>query len=180
MSDRHWLNDAQMRRLEPCLPKSHGKPHLDDRRILNGIIFVSRNKLRWRDASKEYGPHKTLYNRWKRWSDKGVFAQIMMGLAAEHSDEETVMIDTTYLKAHRTTTSMGVRKGAQASDWADRGWHEYQTGCRLRQPWAPYQPAGHVNDYIGARGAVEQPAKRRLFAWRSRIRCRLVPRSLTG
>ena len=67
MSDLFWLTDAQMARLEPFFPKSHGKPRVDDRRVLSGIIFVNRNGLRWRDAPKEYGPHKTLYNRWKRW-----------------------------------------------------------------------------------------------------------------
>ena len=111
MSDLYWLNDDQMARLEPYFPKSHGKPRVDDRRVLSGIIFINRNGLRWRDAPKEYDPHKTLYNRWKRWSEKGIFAQIMMGLAAEHSEEKTVMIDATYLKAHHTATSMGVKKG---------------------------------------------------------------------
>ncbi len=79
MSDLFWLTDAQMARLEPYFPKSHGKPRVDDRRVLSGIIFINRNGLRWRDAPAEYGPHKTLYNRWKRWSDKGVFARIMVG-----------------------------------------------------------------------------------------------------
>ena len=37
--------------------------------MLSGIIFINRNGLRWCDAPKEYGPPKTLYNRWKRWSD---------------------------------------------------------------------------------------------------------------
>ena len=79
--------------------------------MLSGIIFINRNGLRWRDAPRDYGPHKTLYNRWKRWSDKGIFAQMMVGLAANHGEEKTVMIDATYLKAHRTATSMGVKKG---------------------------------------------------------------------
>lgn len=65
-----------MARLKPYFPKSHGKPRVDDRRVLSGIIFINRNGLRWRDASEEYGPHKTLYNRWKRWSDKGIRACI--------------------------------------------------------------------------------------------------------
>ena len=43
--------------------KSHGKARVDDRRVLSGIIFINRNGLRWCDAPKEYGPHKTLYNR---------------------------------------------------------------------------------------------------------------------
>ena len=115
MSDLFWLNDAQMARLEPYLPKSHGKPRVDDRRVLSGIIFINRNGLRWRDAPKEYGPHKTLYNRWKRWSDKGIFAHMMAGLAAEHGEKKTVMIDATYLKAHRTASSLGAKKGGVAA-----------------------------------------------------------------
>ena len=110
MSDLFWLTDAQMARLAPYFPKPHGKPRVDDRRVLSGIIFVNRNGLRWRDAPREHGPHKTLYNRWKRWSDKGVFARIMLGLAAEHGDRKTVMIDATYLKVHRTVSSLGVKK----------------------------------------------------------------------
>ena len=111
MSDLFWLSDAQMACLKPYLPKSHGKPRVDERRVLSGIIFINRDGLRWRDAPKEYGLHKTLYNRWKRWSDKGIFAQMMMGLAADHGEDKAVMIDATYLKAHRTASSLGVKKG---------------------------------------------------------------------
>jgi len=95
MSNLFWLSDAQMARLEPYFLKSHGKPRVDDRRVLSGIIFINRNRLRWCDAPKEYGPAKTLYNRWKRWSDRGVFGSIMMGLAAESTDHKTIMIDAT-------------------------------------------------------------------------------------
>jgi len=112
MSDLFWLTVAQMARMEPYFPKFHGKPRVDDRRVLSGIIFINRNGgLRWRDAPKEYRPHKTLHNRWKRWSDKGLFARMMAGLAAEHGEQKTVMIDATYLKAHRTASSLGVKKG---------------------------------------------------------------------
>ncbi|QFU09164.1 hypothetical protein PARPLA_02353 [Rhodobacteraceae bacterium THAF1] len=92
MSDLYWLSEAQMERLRPYFPKSHGVPRVDDRRVLSGIILINRNGLRWRDAPEEYGPHKTFYNRWKRWSDMGVFARIMAGLAAEASDNKTISI----------------------------------------------------------------------------------------
>ena len=111
MSDLFWLTDAQMARPEPFFPKCHGNPRVDDRRVLSWTIFINRNGLRWRDAPAEYGPHKALYNRWKRWSDKDVFARMMAGLAAEHAEEKTVMIDATYLKAHRTATGMAAKKG---------------------------------------------------------------------
>ena len=87
-----------------------GKPCADNRRVLSGIIFINRNGLRRRDAPAAYGPHKTLYNRLKRWSDKAVFVGMMVGLAAEHGEEKTVMIDATYLNAHRTASSFGVKK----------------------------------------------------------------------
>ena len=45
MNDLYWLNDAQMARLAPNFPKSHGKPRVDDRRVLSGIIFINRNGL---------------------------------------------------------------------------------------------------------------------------------------
>ena len=77
MSNLFWLTDEQMARLQPYFPKSHGRQRVDDRRVLSGIIFVNRNGLRWRDAPKEYGPAKTLYNRWKRWGDKGVFMGLL-------------------------------------------------------------------------------------------------------
>ena len=110
MSDLYWLTDEQMARLQPFFPKSHGRPRVDDRRVLSGIIFVNRNGLRWRDAPREYGPAKTLYNRWKRWSDKGVFIAMMDGLSAKGTERKTIMIDATYLKAHRTASSLRVKK----------------------------------------------------------------------
>ena len=111
MSNLYWLSEDQMARLRPYFPKSHGIPRVDDRRVLSGIIFINRNGLRWCDAPKEYGPSKTLYNRWKRWSDMGVFARIMIGLAAEAPDNQTISIDATYLKAHRTASSLRLKKG---------------------------------------------------------------------
>lgn len=56
-------------------------------------------------------PPKTLYNRWKRWSDMGVFARMMVGLASAGGEEKVVMIDATYLKAHRTASSLRAKKG---------------------------------------------------------------------
>ncbi len=111
MSDLYWLTDEQMARLQPYFPKSHGRPRVDDRRVLSGIIFVNRNGPRWRDAPKDYGPHKTLYNCWKRWGEMGVFTRMMEGLAAVGAERKTVMIEATYLKAHRTASSLAVKKG---------------------------------------------------------------------
>src|SRR5258708_39110785 len=110
MSDLFWLSVAQMRRIEPYFPLSHGIARVDDRKVISGIIFVIRNGLRWRDAPKEYGPHKTIYNRFIRWSRLGVFSRILAELIARRGKREQLMIDATYLKAHRTAASL-LKKG---------------------------------------------------------------------
>ena len=110
MSDLWLLSEAQMRRIEPYFPLSHGIPRVDDRRIVSGIIFVIRNGLRWRDAPAGYGPHKTIYNRFIRWSRLGVFNRIFAELAAKGGKPNQLMIDATHLKAHRTAASL-LKKG---------------------------------------------------------------------
>jgi putative transposase len=110
MTDLIWLSEAQMRRIEPYFPLSHGVPRVDDRRVISGIIFVIRNGLRWRDAPKDYGPHKTIYNRFVRWSRLGVFSKIFAALASKGPRPERLMIDATHLKAHRTAASL-LKKG---------------------------------------------------------------------
>ena len=110
MSDLYWLTDEQMARLQPFFPKSHGKPRVDDQQVLSGIVFVDRKRLGWCDTPKGYGPLKTLYNRWKRWGERGVFLRMMEGLAAADAVPKTVMIDATYLKARRTASSLRVQK----------------------------------------------------------------------
>ena len=107
-----WLSEAQFARLRPLLPnKPRGVARVDDRRVISGIIHVIRNGCRWRDAPAVYGPHKTLYNRFVRWSAAGVFDRILAALAAESTTTDTVMIDATHLKAHRTAASL-LKKGA--------------------------------------------------------------------
>jgi transposase len=111
MSNLFWLTDAHMERLQSFFPKSHGVPRVDDRRVLSGIIFINRNGLRWCDAPSEHGPPKTLYDRGICWSRMGVFARIMEGLPSGGGEEGGAMIDATFLKAHRTASSLRVKKG---------------------------------------------------------------------
>ena len=110
MTDLIWLSEAQMRRIEPYFPLSHGVPRVDDRKVISGIIFVIRNGLRWRDAPVDYGPHKTIYNRFVRRSRLGVFSKIFAALASKGPKPERLMIDATHLKAHRTAASL-LKKG---------------------------------------------------------------------
>ncbi len=104
------LSKAQMRRIEPFFPLSHGVPRVDDRRIVSAIIYVIKHGLMWRDAPVDYGPHKTIYNRFIRWSRLGVFNRIFAELAGKAGKPDRIMIDATHLKAHRTAASL-LKKG---------------------------------------------------------------------
>jgi putative transposase len=110
MGDLFLLSEAQMRRIKPYFPLSHGIARVDDRRVISGIVFVIRNGLRWRDAPSDYGPHKTIYNRFVRWSRLGVFNKIFAELARKAGKPRRLMIDATHLKAHRTAASL-LKKG---------------------------------------------------------------------
>jgi transposase len=110
MGDLFLLSEAQMARISPHFPRAHGVPRVDDRRVVSGIVYVIRNGLQWKDAPPAYGPHKTLYNRFIRWSRMGVFDCIFAALAGEGPKPERIMIDTTHLKAHRTAASL-LKKG---------------------------------------------------------------------
>ena len=95
------LSERHMERISPYFPLSHGGPRVDDRRVVSGIVYVIKNGPQWKDAPRDYGPHKTLYNRFIRWSRLGVFDRIFA---------ERLMIDATHLKAHRTAASL-LKKG---------------------------------------------------------------------
>ncbi|MBC6403428.1 MAG: transposase, partial [Hyphomonadaceae bacterium] len=109
MGDLFMLSEEGLVRIEPFFPLPRGVARVDDCKVVSGIIHVIKNGLPWRDASLEYGPYKTLYNRFKRWSKSGVFDNIFSHLSAKGGPSGVFMIDSTYIKVHRTACSL--RKG---------------------------------------------------------------------
>ena len=100
--DCFWLSEQQFPRLEPHLPTdTRGKPRVDDRRVISGIIHVLKSGGRWVDAPPVYGPRKTLYNRFVRWAVKGVWETIFHALASAGGPPAQVLIDSSAVKAHR-------------------------------------------------------------------------------
>ena len=95
-----WFNDEQWVKIVPHLPTNQpGPERKDDRRILSGIMHVLRIGCRWQDCPKEYGPHKTVYNRFVRWSRLGVLNKIFPALARKGGKPARIMIDATRMKA---------------------------------------------------------------------------------
>ena len=140
MTDLFLLSRVQMRRIERYFPLSHGIARVDDRRIVSAIVFVIKNGLRWRDAPPNYGPHKTIYNRFVRWSRLGVFNKIFAELAGKGGKPERIMIDATHLKAHRTAASL-LKKGLFPDVSGAPRRPELQAARGLRQQWTPARHA---------------------------------------
>ena len=110
-SNLFWLSEEQWTVVQPLLPTDvRGKERVDDRRVISGIVFVIKSGCRWCDCPPEYGPAKTIYNRFIRWSRLGVFNRILAELAARGRGSDRLMIDATHLKAHRTAASL-LKKG---------------------------------------------------------------------
>ena len=89
--------------LEPHLPKNQpGKPRVDDRRVISGILHILKTGGRWRDVPPEYGPAKTIYNRYTRWARRGIWQKIFARVAASGSVPEELALDSSHVKAHRS------------------------------------------------------------------------------
>jgi transposase len=102
MSELFWLTDQQWAAIEPHLPDLGGKPRVDDRRVISGILHRFREGLRWRALPREYGPRTTLFNRFNRWSQKGIWQHLLAVLAACDEPPDVVMVDSTAVRAHRS------------------------------------------------------------------------------
>lgn len=101
MSDFFWFSDAQWARIEPLLPTDvRGMKRVDDRRVLSGIVHALKCGGRWADCADVYGPKKTLYNRFVRWAERGVWERIFSALAGA-DEADRLFIDSSCIKAHR-------------------------------------------------------------------------------
>ena len=112
-SNLFWLSDEQWRQIEPHLPTDvRGKPREDDRRVISGIVHVLKTGCRWKDCPPEYGPPTTIYNRFTRWAERGIWERLFRALAVRGRSSDVQMIDSTHVKAHR---SAGGGKGGRSA-----------------------------------------------------------------
>ncbi len=103
MRDGFWLSDEAWAALEPLLPTNQpGARRVDDRSVISGIIHVLKSGCRWKDVPAAYGPPTTVYNRFNRWSHRGIWQRIFAALVAAAAIPEDFTIDSTHVKTHRS------------------------------------------------------------------------------
>ena len=124
---RHELTDAEWERLAPLLPPQRpatGRPAKDHRTVLNGILWALRTGAPWRDLPERYGPWQTVYSRFRRWRDAGIWERVLGALQTEAAhdgalDDTLAMIDGTAIRAHHQAA--GAKKGAAPATSAAAG-----------------------------------------------------------
>ncbi len=133
---RHELTDEEWAQLAPLLPPQRprtGRPAHDHRTMLNGIVWVLRTGAPWRDLPERYGPWQTVYSRFRRWCEAGIWDRILATLQAEGAhdgeiDGSLTMIDGSNVRAHQQaagapkkgatkTSGAAVGDGAASSTW---------------------------------------------------------------
>lgn len=115
-----WLSDEAWAAIEPHLPQNQpGARRVDDRRVISGIIHMLKCGGRWADVPPEYGPPTTVYNRWNRWSRRGIWTRILSALTEEGWIAETAQIDSSYIKVHRCAG--GAKGGVERTPSASLG-----------------------------------------------------------
>jgi transposase len=114
---RHELTDEQGERFQPLLPPVKpkvGRPNRDHRLILNGILWRLRTGAPWRDVPERYGSWKTVYRRFRRWQQQGIWDKILAAVQAEEDAKGNLdwtihFVDGSVVRAHQHAA--GAKKG---------------------------------------------------------------------
>src|SRR3954451_1840597 len=133
MRHRGELTDQEWEGLEPLLPPEkpeRGRPNVDHRQIINGILWRERTGAPWRDLPERYGPWQTVYSRFRRWRLAGIWDRIFAAVQREADangevDWSVHFVDGSVIRAHQHAA--GARGGAgfggaRAQSW----WFQYQ------------------------------------------------------
>ena len=107
LTDEQWV---QVERLLPGRKGRRGRPARDNRRFLNGVLWIARSGAPWRDLPPRYGKWSSVHRRFTRWASRGVWKDIFAALSVG-SDLEILMMDSTVVRAHQHAA--GAKKGSR-------------------------------------------------------------------
>ena len=71
------------------------------RKQIEAMLWIARTGAPWRDLPEHFGPWKTIYSSFTRWSKSGLWSSILGQLAAMNADNEYLMIDSTSARVHQ-------------------------------------------------------------------------------
>ena len=103
MAKRYELSDQQWRKIADLLPGKVGDPGRsgdDNRRFVNGVLWVLRSGAHWHDLPPRYGKWKSVHKRFTRWAKAGVWERVFDSLTAD-PDNDYLMLDSSLVRAHQ-------------------------------------------------------------------------------
>ena len=123
------LTDEQWAVVEPLIPKppqradGKGRPRIDDRQILNGILWIMRTGAQWKDLPDRYPSYQTCHRRYQEWVRAGVFERMLQALARDLKERGGLDLTECFIDG----TFVIAKKGAQ-------GW-EKPSGAKVQRSW---------------------------------------------
>jgi transposase len=115
------LSDEQYKRIAPILPGKPGDPGrtaTDNRLFIEAVLWIVRTGAPWRDLPKVFGCWNTVFRRFRRWAENGVFDKIFKSLSGD-PDFEYAIVDGTIIRVHKHGT--GAKGGLAIRPSAGRG-----------------------------------------------------------
>ena len=113
MGERVGVSDEEWALIGPLLPPEQGRgcrPAGDNRRYFEGMMWMARSGAQWRLLPDEYGKWNSVFRRYRRWVENGVFDALLETLGEMVArDTSADMIDSTVVRAHHC--AVGLKKG---------------------------------------------------------------------
>ncbi|MDY7992387.1 IS5 family transposase [Paenibacillus polymyxa] len=113
------MQDQQWRQIQDLFPPERkpqgGRPAVDNRIMLNAMLWVAHSGAPWRDLPDFFPNWKSVYTRFRRWKKAGIWDEVLKHVSLD-SDEESVMIDATIVRVHQHGSGA---KGGKASKRSD-------------------------------------------------------------
>ena len=139
---RHELEDREWEQIRDLLPSGggRGRPWKDHRETLNGMLWILRTGAPWRDLPERYGPWKTVYERFRRWSREGLWDKILQRLQMRldkqgRSAWDLWCVDGSSIRAHRSAAG-GRKKGALLENPTITRWVAQEAGGAQSSTWS--------------------------------------------
>lgn len=114
---REWLRDDQFERIAEQLPGKITDPGCtaaNNRQFIEAVLWIARTGSPWRDLPTQFGSWNSVYQRFARWSRRGVWHRVFAQLAKD-ADFEEVFIDSTIVRAHQPAAGAPKKKGIKRS-----------------------------------------------------------------
>ena len=112
------LHDDQWERifhLLPGKPGDRGRTAVDNRLFVEAVLWIARAGAPWRDLPEDFGPWNSVYRRFARWQQSGVWERVFNELAKD-ADFEEVFIDSTVIRVHQHASGAQKKTVLRPSD----------------------------------------------------------------